>query len=119
MANLKELLKEKHSGLSPLMKEREKMESDEATTYEQLTLSEVHLVSTSDGEVFAVVTFKEAPNKFYFGGVVLTDIVSDIYKMLGADPSEVLNVDDDDITLKVTVAKSKQKKTKYYNWSIV
>lgn len=119
MANLRELLKEKHSGLSPLMKDREKMESDEATSYERLTLSEVHLVSTSDGEVFAVVTFKEAPNKFYFGGVVLTGIVADIYKMLNADPAEPLNVEEDEIALSVSTAKSKQKKTKYYNWSIL
>lgn len=118
MANLKEMLKEKHSGLSPLMKEREKLESAEAVSYEHLTLSQVHLVSDGDGKLFSVVTFKECPEKFYFGGVVLTNIVIDIYKMVGTEMSEVLDIEDENIMFTVTERKSKNK-MKYYDWQIV
>lgn len=116
--NLKEMLKEKHSGLSPLMKEREKLDTEAALTYDCLTLSKVHLVSDSDGGMYAVVVFKECPDKFYFGGVVLTEIVIDLYKFIGQDFSEVLDVEDENIELIVTERKSKTRKTKYFDWSI-
>lgn len=119
MANLNEFLKEKHSGLSPLMGEREKMETDEALTYDGLTLDKIHLVTNGDGTVFAVVVFKEAPNKFYFGGTVLTEIVQDIYKYYGSDFDEVIEVGDDNIKLEVSRRRSKKKNTFYYNWNIV
>lgn len=123
MANLKELLKEKHMGLSPLMADREKMESEEASSYDSLTMSKVHLVSLSDKDdkvsLFAVVTFKEAPDKFYFGGLVLTEIVEDIYKMLGENPTEVLDVEDEGIVLTVTRRRSNKSRREYYDWKIV
>lgn len=119
MATLKDKLKEKHSGLSPLMTNREKAESDEIMSFEALTLSAVHVVSNGDGSLFAVVVFKEIPNKFYFAGMVLTGIVLDIYKLLGAEISEVLNVEDEEITLSAASRKSPKSRQTYIDWHII
>lgn len=119
MASIKDKLKEKHSGLSPLMADREKMETEEVLTYDSLTLDNVHLVRNGDNEIFCIVTFKEAPTKFYFGGKVLTEIVLDIYRLIGeTDITEVVAIGDENIGLKVERRNSKNRKT-YFNWHII
>lgn len=120
MANtksLKDILREQTSGISPLVVNRKKLETDDIVNMEQLTLSSVDLVTMEDEE-YAVVVFAEIPDGFYFGGTVLTDIVKTIYKFYGEDGKMSLDVSDDDITLECEVCKSKNKR-KYISWKII
>jgi hypothetical protein len=117
---LKDLLKEKTSGISPLTEGREKMTTDEILDCEKLTLSEVHLITSSDGEMFAVVVFEELPNGFYFSGSILTDIISTIYKYYDIAVGEPVKMSDigEHIAVKAHVTISKNKR-KYTAWTIV
>ena len=117
MTNLRDKLKEKHDGLSPLMANRAKLSTDDVIAADNLTLSQVHTVTSSDGNLFAVVVFAELDG-FYFGGAVLTDIVVDIYKIMGADPAQVLDVTAENVKVSATMARSKNNRT-YINWTIV
>jgi hypothetical protein len=80
--NFSQALKEKtaNKGLSPLMQNREKMETIDVLESLTLTMDGCDLV-TKDGNEFAVVTFAEFPDNFYFAGKILTDIVKAVYTM--------------------------------------
>lgn len=44
-----------------------------------LTINDFDFTTDKEsGDAFAVVTFKEVPNAFYFGGMVLTDLMGSI-----------------------------------------
>lgn len=117
MMNLRDKLKEKHDGLSPLMANRTKLSTEDVRAADKLTLSQVHTVTSSDGNLFAVVVFEELDG-FYFGGAVLTDIVIDIYKIMGADPAQVLDVSAECVRLCPELARSKNNRM-YINWTII
>jgi hypothetical protein len=81
---LAEKLKQRQAGGSPIMEGRTQIETIELFEVSGLTLDAVDLlISRTSGAPFAVVTFKEFPAGFYFGGQVLTDIVLAIYEELG------------------------------------
>lgn len=91
---------------SPIMKDREKIETIDVLESMTLTLDAVDIM-TKDGNEFAVVTFKEFPDGFYFGGKVLTDLVKMIYEESGIETGKPLTVADDNIELIAERKKSK------------
>lgn len=91
---------------SPIMKDREKLETIDVLESMTLTLDAVDIM-TKDGNEFAVVTFKEFPDGFYFGGKVLTDLVKMIYEESGIEEGKPLTVADDNIELIAERKKSK------------
>ena len=101
---------------SPIMKDREKLETIDVLESMTLTLDAVDLM-TKDGNEFAVVTFKEFPDGFYFGGKVLTDLVKMIYEESGIETGKPLTVKDDNIELIAERKKSKQGRN-YTSFSI-
>ena len=114
---LAEKLKQRQVGGSPIMEGRTQIETIELFEVNGLTLDAVDiLISKTSGQPFAVVTFKEFPTGFYFGGQVLTDIVFAIYEELGYsihDPEtgeikvgKPLVVSDEKITLEAERKKS-------------
>lgn len=120
MANtksLREILKEQTSGISPLVANRQKVDTDTVRTMEQLTLSSVDLATTDDGE-FAIVVFAEIPEGFYFGGKVLTEIVKNIYKYYGAEENEPLDISAEGIAVACETRISKNKRA-YTLWRII
>lgn len=44
----------------------------------ELTISDFDFTTDEKGVAYAVVTFKECPNAFYFGGVILTNLCTAI-----------------------------------------
>ena len=100
------LLQRQTATLSPLMAERTKLATEDIVGLD-LTISAVDLVE-KDGETFAVVNFAQCPDRFYFGGKVLTDIVCDIYEILGKELSEVVELSEDErVTIRAHKEKSK------------
>lgn len=91
---------------SPIMKDREKLETIDVLESMTLTLDAVDIM-TKDGNEFAVVTFKEFPDGFHFGGKVLTDLVKMIYEENGIEEGKPLTVADDNIELIAERKKSK------------
>lgn len=91
---------------SPIMKDREKLETIDVLESMTLTLDAVDIM-TKDGNEFAVVTFKEFPDGFYFGGKVLTDLVKMIYEESGIEEGKPLTVAEDNIELIAERKKSK------------
>lgn len=91
---------------SPIMKDREKLETIDILESMTLTLDDIDLM-TKDGNEFAVVTFKEFPDGFYFGGKVLTDIVKMIYEETGGELGKPVHVAVDNIELIAERKKSK------------
>ena len=89
------------------MKDRAKLDTIELIEALTLTLDKADFI-TKDGEEFAVVTFKEFPTGFYFGGKVLTDIINMIYDELKADREKPVDLAEYDIGL---VAERKKSKT--------
>jgi hypothetical protein len=116
--SLKDKLKERHGGLSPLTIGRDKISTSDVTGAERLTLSLVHLIVSDDGAPFAVIVFSEFPNSFYFSGAVLTGIISDIYALLGAEVGEVLDITSENIVLSAETLISKNRRP-YTNWKFV
>lgn len=118
MASLRDQLKARHGGLSPLITGREKISTAEVTGADRLTLGHIHLIVSNDGAPFAVVVFKEFPNNFYFSGAILTDIISDIYALLNTEVGEVLDVGDEKIVLRASTEISKNRRP-YTNWTFI
>lgn len=61
--------------LLPFMEGREKGDTDELLGTVN-TITDYGFLPNEDGEVYAAFTIKERPNKFYFGGTVITDRLS-------------------------------------------
>ena len=91
---------------SPIMKDRDKLDTIELIEALTLTLDKADFM-TKDGEEFAVVTFKEFPTGFYFGGKVLTDLISMIYEELKADREKPVDLAEYEIGLIAERKKSK------------
>lgn len=127
---LAERLKQRQAGGSPIMEGRTQIETIELFEVAPLTLDAVDiLISRTSGQPFAVVTFKEFPTGFYFGGQVLTDIVFAIYEELGYnihDPEtgeikvgKPLVVRDEHIVLEAERKHSDKSGRNYTSFSIV
>lgn len=91
---------------SPIMKNREKLETIDVLESMTLTLDAVDMM-TKDGNEFAVVTFKEFPDGFYFGGKVLTDLVKMIYEECEAESGKPIELADANIELVAERKKAK------------
>lgn len=93
--------------LSPLMEQREKGTVDELTALESVTLREydiVLLTSTRTGEASetAIMAFDEFPDKFFFGGLVATQL------LLGFDEDDKEEINNSGLKLRFYRAKSKK-----------
>jgi len=106
MALAEKLKARQETAGSPIMKDREKLETIDVLESMTLTLDAIDLM-TKDGNEFAVVTFKEFPDGFYFGGKVLTDLVKMIYEESGIEEGKPLTVAEDNIELIAERKKSK------------
>ena len=106
--SLKERAKEFDIQL-PLMEGREKGETDEliATV---CTIKEYGFLPNEAGEPYAVFTVKEIPDKFFFGGSVLTARLTE----LEADGYHNVIVEEG-LPVLMTKAKSKKNKREYVN----
>ena len=71
MKSLRERAKEFDVRL-PLMEGRDKGDTEELLGQDS-TITDYGFLPNEAGEMYAVFTVKERPNKFYFGGTVLTD----------------------------------------------
>lgn len=74
--SLKDRAKEMRAQL-PLMKGKEKGETSELLA-QITTITDYGFLPNESGEPYAVITVKEYPAKFYFGGAVLTARLSDL-----------------------------------------
>lgn len=105
--------------LSRLMNDREKVDTDYIIEHfpEGVTLSEVDVVTTVDhdsGEIedhYAVVTYKEEPEKFFCGGLVLTNIVDCWMTEFKTTVELSAQVAKDNIKVKLEKSKTKNNKT--------
>lgn len=80
----------KQTTLSPVMTGREKVSTDYIVGFESgVTVTEFDLISMQNaaGEtnVFPVLAFAEKPECYFFGGTVVTKIVSEWVSMYGGD----------------------------------
>jgi len=110
---LAEKLKElKGNGVSPLTKDRNKLETLDIID-DTLTIEACDLVTKNDnsGDTFCVVLFKERPDGFYFGGTVLTDLVVTLYQLCEANTREPLYLPE---PVKVTANRVKSKNGRTY-----
>lgn len=88
----------------PLMDNRDKGDADELLG-QVSTINDYGFLPNEDGEVYAVFTVKERSNKFYFGGAVMTDRLSQL-------DSEGFGEDIRSEGLPVLMTKTTSKKTK-------
>lgn len=105
------LQKAQAARVSPIIGERTKLSTEEIIGLE-LTVNAVDLTE-KDGETFAIVTFDELPTGFYFGGKVLTDIVCNVYEILGHNLTDAITLADDE-KFKVKASKQKSKSGRFY-----
>lgn len=114
---LAERIKEQtQNAMSVLMQNREKLDTEELLKYDELTLDSVELVANNDGTFYSVVTFEELPDRFYFGGKVLTDIVTAIYNVTESETGAPVKVAEP-VKVSCTWERSKNKRT-YAKWVI-
>lgn len=78
----KDFAKEKTT-VSRLMEGREKGSTKDITGIE-LTLSDFDIVSNSQGS-YTVCVYEEMPGYFYFGGAIITDIITSGVEKFGED----------------------------------
>lgn len=97
--------------VSPIIGDRTKLATEEIIGLE-LTVNAVDLTE-KDGETFAIVTFDEFPEGFYFGGKVLTDIVCSVYEILGRNLTDTITLADDE-KFKVKATRQKSKNGRFY-----
>lgn len=80
--NLKEFAKARKE-ISALMTDREKIETVEVVNQE-LTLIDFDIVQNPNGKrPYAICIFSEYPDRFLFGGMVLTDLLMSIVQEYG------------------------------------
>lgn len=103
--SLRERAKEFSAGL-PFMEGREKGETDELVGQES-TIVEYGFLPGENGEAYAVFIVKERAKKFYFGGEVLTDRLSQLEKEGYSDAIRSEG-------LPILMTKKKSKNNRYY-----
>lgn len=67
---------QKATVLSPLMEGREKLDTDNIVKQE-LTITAVDWVQQNEGTEYPCILFKEYPNGYYCGGIILKKIVAE------------------------------------------
>lgn len=70
--------------VSRLMVGREKLETMDALERD-LTVLDAEIVGEGTDNEYAVVVFAEEPDKFLFGGMVLTDLIKDLKAQLASE----------------------------------
>ena len=114
---LAERIKEQtQSATSALMQGRDTLDTVELLKYAELTLDSVDLVTTDDGSFYSVVTFDELPDRFYFGGKVLTDIVTAIYNVTESETGYPVKINEP-VKVSCTMERSKNGRT-YAKWVV-
>lgn len=99
---VKEFLEKKNY---TIMNNREKI--NVADLYDQeITFEDFEIREDESGKEYAVVTVKEFPDKFFFAGKVLTDIVKELLETFGDAVHTMMN--DEDIKFKLTQKKTKK-----------
>lgn len=76
-----------------------------------ITINECDLLKDENGKDFAVCAYQEDPNKFFFGGVQLTNIVKAWLNMYGGDVV-ACNADLKNEPVKIQMSEGKTKKGK-------
>jgi hypothetical protein len=72
--------------ISPLMEGREKLDNSELVAAgEPVTIDAFDLTHDANGEMYGIYTVKEYPDRFIFGGMVLTGIFNDWVKDYDGD----------------------------------
>lgn len=95
------------------LKEMKKLETSDLVGQE-VTIEDGEIVG-SDGKEFCIVTFKEYPGAYYFGGMVLTDLVRSIL----TDPEAYDDLQHDGMPIKLTIEKSKENHRNYTSVDIL
>ncbi|MCM1265081.1 MAG: hypothetical protein NC200_02685 [Candidatus Gastranaerophilales bacterium] len=113
--NLKEKAIEKLT-LSPLYTNREKIETAEILNKE-LTIQLVDLVNYNESK-YAVVVFKEMPNRVYNAGTVLTELV---IEWLSESSIDEVNAElaENEIVIVLTLKKSSVKNREYVSIEVI
>lgn len=102
--------------LSELMEGKTKIETEEILG-KSLTMKNFDLVSQSNGEIYSVIVFTEFPDKFYFGGTVLTDLCTGLIEEFGATASQQLEEDGGiKMILEEVKAKTKDEQGRYNHY---
>lgn len=108
--------------VSMLMEGRTKLNTRDVIG-EKLTISAADIVGPrgSDG-AYAVVVFREYPDKFLFGGMVLTQLILDLKVQLdaeGLDLNEELEKPGEAVVIKMTTKQGKSGKFNYTDVEVI
>lgn len=106
MKSLRERAKEFSSLGLPFMEGREKGETDELVGQES-TIIDYGFLPNENGEAYSVFIVKERAGKFYFGGEVLTDRLTQLEK---EGYGEAIRAEG----LPILMTKKKSKNNRYY-----
>lgn len=96
----------KKTVMSDLMNGREKMETREITGKE-ITICDFDVVSDKDGASYTVYVCREYPDRFMFGGMVLTDLLTGYIAEVGIENAKA-EVQRDGLRIKLTTCTTKQ-----------
>lgn len=111
--NLREFAKAQKM-VSPLMENRDKIDTKDVIGQE-LTLIDFDIVQTGM-KPYSVCVFREYPDKFLFGGTVMTDLLFKISEEYGENYSAELDaVDGLKLRLKTVVAKKRSAENGMFN----
>lgn len=107
---LREFAKTKFA-LSPIMEGKEKIQTSDVINQE-ITISDFDLLTDhQDGTQYVVITMREYPNNFLFGGQVLTELCQDLYEKFGDDVHTMLQ--QEGLKIRLTSKQSKNSKRPY------
>lgn len=102
--------------ISPLMTGREKLETKDVVGHD-LTIAEADIVSRGTSDAYAVVVFAEEPDKFLYGGLVLTKLIEDLMAQLEAEgltlADELAKEDAEPLKIRMVTRRSKGSKRDY------
>lgn len=76
---------------SELTKDRTKIESAALCSHDKLTIIAADVAKGKDGD-FAILNFKELPDRYAFGGKVATDVVTEWLEAYGGN-AEAMNAE--------------------------
>lgn len=117
--NKLKMLASQATSMSALMDGREKISTEDIIkTYGTITVTAVDMVKTSDSE-YPVLTFKENPDAFYCGGVVLKKIVASWIEYFGTVEAVNEQLATDPVRLMLSEGKTKDGKNNVTKVTIV
>ncbi len=94
--------------LSEVMDGRTKLETKDVVGQE-LTVIDVDVIHPAEGRDYCVVVFDEYPDKFLFGGAVLTSIIQNLIHTCGDSRDQFLAELNDEGGLKIRMVTKKSK----------